>query len=145
MLRNMENPSLVPEVAVSDYAGSLRFYCDLLGFEVGYERPQEGYAYLMLGSSHLMIDQIGLGRTWRTGDLLHPLGRGVNFQIQVRDITPAMTRLKCAEWPLFLDPETRWYRVASQEEAGVRQLLVQDPDGYLLRLQMPLGRRQATG
>lgn len=140
----MENPALVPELGVTNCVASIIFYRDLLGFEMAYERPQEGFAYLTLGTAHLMIDQINLGRTWRTGDFAYPLGRGVNFQIQVHDLAPAITRLKGAEWALFMEPETQWYRVTPQEEAGVRQLLVQDPDGYLLRLQMPLGRRQTA-
>ena len=44
--------------------------------------------------------------------------------------------------PLFSPLETRWYRVGA-EEAGVRQLVVADPDGYLLRFQSSLGRRPA--
>lgn len=44
---------------------------------------------------------------------------------------------------LFLEPETTWYRI-DDEEAGVRQFLVQDPDGYLVRFPSSIGRRPAT-
>ena len=37
-----------------------------------------------------------------------------------------------AGWPIFVEPEEKWYR-AGDIEIGVRQFLVQDPDGYLLR------------
>jgi hypothetical protein len=37
-------------------------------------------------------------------------------------------------------PEEKWYRTGARE-TGVRQFLVQDPDGYLLRLQQRLGER----
>lgn len=40
-----------------------------------------------------------------------------------------------------MEPEEKWYRIGPSEEAGVRQFLVQDPDGYLVRLQMSLGHR----
>lgn len=43
---------------------------------------------------------------------------------------------------LFMQPETKWYRVG-EEEAGVLQFLVQDPDGYLIRFQSSIGRRAA--
>jgi catechol 2,3-dioxygenase-like lactoylglutathione lyase family enzyme len=34
--------ALVPELSVADIAASRRFYCDILGFSVRYERPEEG-------------------------------------------------------------------------------------------------------
>ena len=52
--------ALVPELSVRDCAASLRFYRDILGFAVRYQRPEEGFAYLALGEAELMLDQIGL-------------------------------------------------------------------------------------
>ncbi|GAA1373237.1 VOC family protein [Luteococcus sanguinis] len=135
------DPSLVPELAVTDCVVSLRFWRDLLGFEVLYGRPEEGFAYLVLGSAHVMLDQADIGRTWRTAPLDLPLGRGINFQISVSDVAVQLDRLTRAGWPLFMEPEEKWYRVGPHEEAGVRQFLVQDPDGYLVRLQTPSGHR----
>ena len=48
--------------------------------------------------------------------------------------------LAAAGVALFLEPETTWYRI-DEEETGVRQFLVQDPDGYLVRFQSYIGRR----
>ena len=79
-----------------------------------------------------MLDQIGLGRDWATDTLERPLGRGVNFEIAVPSIDSILHRCAAADWPLFLKPETKWYRTFDGE-VGVRQFLVQDPDGYLLR------------
>ncbi|GEM_PF-695656 len=134
-------PSLVPELAVTDCDVSARFWRDLLGFEVLYDRPEEGFAYLALGDAHLMLDQADIGRTWRTAPFDPPLGRGINFQISVPDVADQLRQLREAGWPLFLEPEEKWYRIGPSEEAGVRQFLVQDPDGYLVRLQMSLGHR----
>lgn len=136
---DMWEPGLVPELAVRDLRASLHFWCDLVGFTVRYDRPDEGFAFLTLGRAHLMLDQIGLGRTWKTGALVPPLGRGLNLQVSVPDIASPLSLLAAADWPLFLQPEEKWYRIGS-EEAGVAQFLVQDPDGYLLRLQAPIGR-----
>lgn len=130
-----DEPRLVPELAVTDCAVSLRFWRDLLDFEVLYERPEEGFAYLALGSAHVMLDQANVGRTWRTASFDIPLGRGINFQISVPDVAVQLDRLKQASWPVFMEPEEKWYRIGPSEEAGVRQFLVQDPDGYLVRLQ----------
>lgn len=135
-------PGLVPELSVTDLPASLAFWRDLIGFRVQYRRPEEGFAFLALPGAALMLDQIGLGRTMTTGVQEHPLGRGVNLQIRVDDLDPALRRLSDARWPLFAVPEKRWYRVGS-EQHGIAQVWVQDPDGYLLRLQTGIGRRPA--
>lgn len=82
-----------------------------------------------------------MGRNWLTADLGRPFGRGINFQVSVTDLDPLLAVLRDAAWPLFMNPELRWYRVSDTEEAGVRQFLVMDPDGYLVRFQNSLGRR----
>ena len=135
-------PGLVPELSVTDHEASRHFWCDLIGFSLRYERPEEGFGYLVLGSAHLMLDQISLGRTWETGSLERPLGRGINFEVQVENLDTVLWRIKNAGWPIFVEPEEKWYR-AGDIEIGVRQFLVQDPDGYLLRLQQEIGERSA--
>lgn len=134
--------ALVPELAVMDWRESVRFYAGILGFTVVYDRPEDGFAYLALGSAELMIDQIDRGRTFgaalRGSD--RPFGRGINLQVEVGSIQPCLGALAAAEWPLVLPPEDRWYR-SSQVELGNRQFVVADPDGYLLRLFEDLGQR----
>ena len=133
-------PGLVPELSVTDYEASRHFWCDLVGFSLRYERPEEGFGYLVLGNAHLMLDQINQGRTWATGALEPPLGRGINFEVQVENLDTVLRSIESAGWPIFVAPEEKWYR-ASDIEIGVRQFLVQDPDGYLLRLQQEIGER----
>ncbi|HEY8913291.1 VOC family protein [Lacisediminihabitans sp.] len=130
-------PGLVPELLVTDLAASLDFWGALCGFEVLYDRPEEGFAYLHSGPSHIMLDQIGIGRDWIPGPLEKPFGRGVNLQISVAAIAPLVERLSSAGWPLFMAPETRWYQTG-HTRAGLSQFLVQDPDGYLVRFASPL-------
>lgn len=133
-------PGLVPELSVTDYEASRHFWCDLVGFSLRYERPEEGFGYFVLGNAHLMLDQINQGRTWETGSLEPPLGRGINFEVQVENLDTILRRIKNAGWPIFVEPEEKWYR-AGDIEIGVRQFLVQDPDGFLLRLQQEIGER----
>ena len=140
--------ALTPELAVTDWRKSRAFYCDLIGFSVRYERPEEGFCFLELGAAELMIDQIGLTRTFMVAGaaLDYPLGRGVNLQILVPSVTDVLTRLTEAGIPLFLPPEEKWYRRGDME-VGNRQFAVADPDGYLLRPFEDLGSRpaRATG
>lgn len=137
---NMKFNALVPELNVSDFSKSLMFYTDILGFSVAYDRPEEGFAFLVLGEAQLMIEQIVDGSTWQTAALDFPLGRGINFEIEVDSIQPILTRLRETNIPLFVPPEEKWYRVGDYE-SGNRQFLVQDPDGYLLRFTEDLGQR----
>jgi catechol 2,3-dioxygenase-like lactoylglutathione lyase family enzyme len=125
-------PDLVPELLIDDLASSLAFWVGICGFEVLYDRPAEGFAYLHSGTAHLMLEQIGVGRNWIPGDLERPLGRGINFQVMLPDIAPLVDRLDAAGWPLFMAAETKWYETGNTR-AGVAQFLVQDPDGYLVR------------
>jgi catechol 2,3-dioxygenase-like lactoylglutathione lyase family enzyme len=128
---------LVPEFDVSDPAKSLDFYVRILGFEVLYDRPEQGFSYLGLGSAQIMLQPRS---RWPTGTLEKPFGRGINFEIRVPDVEALLARLETAGWPLFQAPEERWYR-RRDDSIGVRQFLVQDPDGYLLRFSQSLGLR----
>ena len=135
-------PALVPELTVVDFAASLRFY-RALGWQVVYDRPEDQFAYLRLGDADLMIDGLRAGRnfdaTLTPAD--RPFGRGVNLEITVPSVSTLLDRLDGA--PLHLPVEETWYR-AGDHEIGVRQFVVSDPDGYLLRFSQPLGTRPST-
>ncbi len=133
--------SLTPELSVSSIETSLEFYRGVLGFSVVYQRQEEGFAFLRLGEAELMLDQIGLGRDWQTGELEKPFGRGINFQILVESLEPMLQNLADQRISLFMGVEERWYR-RNALEVGNRQFLVQDPDGYLLRFYQDLGSRE---
>ncbi|WP_427896098.1 bleomycin resistance protein [Kribbella sp. GL6] len=136
------DPALVPELLVESVAQSIEFWCGVCGFETRYERP--GFAYVVLGDAHVMLEQAGVDRNWVTAPLERPLGRGINLQIAVPSIVPVVESLYRAGWPLFMEPETKWYRT-DEGEAGVEQFLVTDPDGYLLRFQSPAYVLQVNG
>ncbi|MBI5065816.1 VOC family protein [Candidatus Woesearchaeota archaeon] len=134
--------SLIPEILVSNYKKSSEFYTKILGFKMEYRRKEEGFSFLSLEKNQIMIDDVNKGRTWKTGKFEYPLGRGINFQIQVKKITPLLQRLKKHKIELFAKPEEKWYKVKNSER-GNKQFLVQDPDGYLLRFFEDLGARKA--
>jgi catechol 2,3-dioxygenase-like lactoylglutathione lyase family enzyme len=129
---------LVPELGVSSLKTSMDFYVQVLGFSIAYQREEEGFAFLTLGEAQVMIDEIEKGRTWETGEFAYPLGRGINFQIEVETIQPILDRLRDRKIDLFLETEEKWYR-KNDHEVGNRQFLIKDPDGYLLRFTENLG------
>lgn len=139
------SPDLVPELEVTDAAASLAFYTQMLGFQIVYQRPEEGFAYLRLGTANLMLDQYDLGRSFDAGDtpMRRPFGRGLNLQIRVPDIAPLLATLAAHGIALHLPPEDRWYR-RDNLETGNRQFIVADPDGYLLRFYQDLGLRPCS-
>lgn len=137
----IKSNKLVPELSVTDFEKSLDFYTRILGFSVAYKREEEGFAFLTLGEAQIMIDEIGKGRTWKTGDFEYPLGRGINLQIEVESIDSILKKLKQNSIKLFLDVEEKWYR-KNDTEGGNRQFAVKDPDGYLLRFTENLGERR---
>lgn len=92
----------VPELLVSDLDRSLDFWRGICGFTVRYTRPDERFVYITLGSAHVMLEQAGVGRNWITGPLEPPLGRGINFQITVRDSVAIAASLDAAGVELFM-------------------------------------------
>jgi catechol 2,3-dioxygenase-like lactoylglutathione lyase family enzyme len=136
----MSHAKLVPELLVSDHAASRDFYVRLLGFSMRYERPQEKFSYLDLAGAALMIEQET--DFWTTAPREKPYGRGINLQIEVAAIDPILTRLADAGIALFRPVEEAWYR-SGETYRGNRQFLVQDPDGYLLRMFENLGQQAA--
>src|SRR3990172_1614676 len=92
----MSTAALVPELYVSALARSLHFYLDLIGFVAEYDRPEERFASIALGSARIMLeevpsleaatpDEFARGE-WRTAELRHPFGRGVNLEVAVPDV-----------------------------------------------------------
>ncbi len=56
------------------------------------------------------------------------------------DLDAISKRLEAAGWAYVVKPEQRWY-AAGDRLLGVRQFVVMDPDGYLLRPQVEIGER----
>jgi catechol 2,3-dioxygenase-like lactoylglutathione lyase family enzyme len=132
----MSGAKLVPELLVSNHAASRDFYVRIIGFAVRYERPAQKFSYLDLGGAELMIEEET--DFWATAPRKRPYGRGINLQIQVDALDPILARLAAARIDLFRPVEEAWYR-AGYQYSGNRQVLVQDPDGYLLRFFEDLG------
>ena len=142
---------MVPELDVTDLDVSLGFYVGVVGFTVVFERQRERFAYLALEGAELMLQEAaGPGRRFRTAALEHPCGRGMNLQIAVRSADSIYRAVLDAGMQPVVPMEERWYDVevvapsgkwnaAGPMQAGNRQFVVADPDGYLLRLYTSLG------
>ena len=130
--------SLIPELRASDFAKSLDFYTKILGFKVEYERKESQFAFLSLGKVQIMIEQNT--PEWNTGELNHPYGRGIHLQITVKSINPLLGSLKKSHYQIYVEPFERQYKVKNKLY-GLKQFLVKDPEGYLLRFAESLGTK----
>ena len=144
-------PPLTPELNVSSLERSLEFYVGVLGFEVAFERPEERFAAIGLDGAFLMLDEMKEthavtdkefveDRAWRTGEVNYPYGRGMNFLITVKDIEGMYQRISDSKFTVKVPMEEKWYRV-KDKEVGVKQFLILDPDGFLLRFDCDFGTR----
>lgn len=126
---------LIPELSVSNIADSLEFYVKVLGFKIEYERKANKFAFLSYFGSQIMIEEVN--DHWSVGKLEKPFGRGVNFQIETDEIEEISKRLKANNIKIYKDIFESRYK-ADDVTYVEKELLIQDPDGYLLRFQQTI-------
>lgn len=137
---------LTPELCCTNIKNSLAFYTEILGFSIQYQREEDGFAMLERQGSRIMLDEIrdvsvtGTDRTWLSGTLEKPFGRGINLEMRTSDVDELYARVQHADASIFMPIEDKWYR-ANDVEIGNRQFIVLDPDGYMLRFAQDLGVR----
>jgi catechol 2,3-dioxygenase-like lactoylglutathione lyase family enzyme len=132
----VNNNGLIPELSVKNYDESIKFYVNILGFKIDYVREMDKFAMLSINGSQMMIEEIN--DYWKTGELEYPFGRGINFQIEVKNVEIMVKILKENNIKLFQEIEENWYEI-NGKEYGNKEFLIQDLDGYLLRFCEDIG------
>ena len=127
---NMDFNKMIPELSVFDIEKTKRFYNDL-GFKIEYERPEEKFVFMSFQDSQFMFEQIH-DNGWNIGELIYPLGRGINFSIAVDDIEGLYKLVKTLNLEIYRELNRSIYQVNGTEETQT-EFLIQDPNGYLLR------------
>lgn len=130
---------LVPEIFVEDFEASRSHWCDVFGFSVAYQRPEEGFAYLERpeGCQIMICERYG---EWETGPLERPFGRGVLLQVFIDAVDQLHERILQKGFSLYEGPREVWRRYGDRE-GGKKEIFVQDPDGYLVMFAEDLGER----
>ena len=126
----MDFNNLIPELSVFDILQTKIFY-EELGFKIEYERQEEEFVFMSFQDSQFMFEQIH-DEGWNTGELIYPLGRGINFSIAVDDIENLYTFVKSKKMEIYKKLTKSVYLVNGIEEIQM-EFLIQDPNGYLLR------------
>ena len=129
-VQGMDFNNLIPELSVFDILQTKKFYKEL-GFKIEYERQKEKFIFMSFQDSQFMFEQIH-DEGWNTGELIYPLGRGINFSIAVDDIENLYTLVKSKRLEIYKKLTKSVYLVNGIEEIQM-EFLIQDPNGYLLR------------
>ncbi len=127
----------IPELSVKDLKKSLKFY-QTCGFKIEYERKEDLFVFLSLGEIQFMLQEIREDDKWQVGELEYPLGRGINFQLEVDNVLLIYNNLINNGYEVQFPIEENWYR-EDDKLLGNKEFLVMDPDGYLLRFAEDLG------
>lgn len=135
--------ALVPELWCSEFEVSLKFYTDILGFDVAQRRGCDPHAYLSLQGAQIMIAHWTLDGTWvpwRRQEMNRPYGRGINLQFFVPEVRGLYERVLAAGVkPLVEIYEDEIWKTDCMDRR--RQFLISDPDDYVLRFAQSIGTR----
>ena len=137
----MEWNPLVPELVVNSYAASKKFYSEVFGFSLLFERLEDNFGYFDINGAQVMLLQAP-GAALYQMDRPGPNGKGLHFQVELESIAELLARLQAAAIALASPITEEWYR-AAEIEHGQREFFVADPDGYLYRFFEYIGERAA--
>ena len=127
----MEFNKLIPELTVFNIEETKDFYLNILGFKLEYERIEDNFIFVSFESSQFMFEQLH-DDGWNIGELEYPLGRGINFSIEVKDIDTLYDKVISHNITPFRKIMISNYKVGDKI-CQQKEFLIQDPSGYLLR------------
>ena len=130
---------MIPELSVTNLKKSLEFY-QIVGFKIEYERKEDLFAFLSMGEIQFMLQEITSDDKWDVAPLTYPFGNGINFQLEVENVSKIYHSLKSNDYKIAFEIEENWYR-QGDKLLGNKEFLIQDPDGYLLRFSEDLGEK----
>jgi catechol 2,3-dioxygenase-like lactoylglutathione lyase family enzyme len=112
------------EVFPADIDKALRFYVDVLGFEVDRDERDADPPYLALTRGDVHVGAAGRPAVADPGMRRPPLG--VELVLEVDDLDAEHARIAATDWPLVESPTSRPW--------GLRDFRLLDPDGYYWRI-----------
>jgi catechol 2,3-dioxygenase-like lactoylglutathione lyase family enzyme len=115
---------------VSDVDAAVAFYRDMLGFEVGMQPAQGGFAALMKGDLRLLINRPGAGGAGQSmPDGNTPAPGGWNrIMVEVNDLDTLVGELR---------QKGASFRNEIVTGNGGKQILLEDPSGNAIELFQP--------
>jgi Glyoxalase/Bleomycin resistance protein/Dioxygenase superfamily. len=127
----MKKPSITgiaPFFIVKDVPAALRFYCDMLGFDITFQGPAEDdifFGIVQRGGAEIFMKSIGVDPVPNhTRDIKQGIARWDAF-VHVPD-PDALAEEFASRNVVFFHP------LSDNEDDGLRGFEVQDADGYVL-------------
>lgn len=112
------------EVFPRDIDGAMRFYLEVLGFEVVRDERDADPPYLAMLRDHVRLGAVARSPVPEPGVRRPPTG--VELVLEVDDLDAEHARISATGWPLSEDlTERPW---------GLRDFRLLDPDGYYWRI-----------
>lgn len=90
----------------------------------------------VLGRVQLMLEQLD-DDVWMTGAMDRPFGRGVNLEMEHEDPAAIERSVLASGGTLYRRLATVTHEIGGGQTSTSQEVLVQDPDGYLLRFVTP--------
>lgn len=126
---------LVSELYVTNIDASRDFWCDILGFSVAYQRPEESFVYLEnKDDAQVMLYQPN------GFDGKQEVMSSCMLQLVVDELTPILSAIERAKWPMQRNPEEVWRRWGDRM-GGRREIRLNDPDGHKILVAEYIGER----
>ena len=119
---------LCPLIQVFDMNSSLRFYCDVLGFEIAEKAAGGGWVWLRHGDAELMLNTAydDGARPERPDPARVSAHEDTGLFIGCPDVDGAYDYLR-GKGVDVSEPKVAWY--------GMKQMYLKDPDGFCICLQ----------
>ncbi len=129
---------IVCELYVEDLTTSLCFWCDILGFDIAYQRPEERFTYLQRhrGAQIMLYQPNVVPATTKSTE---PEPKAM-LQLFVDNLSPIEAAVNEHAWPLLRGPENVWRRWGDRM-GGKREIRLSDPDGHQVLVAEDIGER----
>ncbi len=129
---------MVAELYVENINISLAFWCDVMGFSIAYQRPEESFAYLeRSGGAQMMLYQPpeneGVDHSVK-------LPQRIVLQLFVDSLSPVLAKIEKHSHAVLQEPQEVWRRWGDRM-GGKREIRIKDPDGHVILVAEDIGER----
>jgi catechol 2,3-dioxygenase-like lactoylglutathione lyase family enzyme len=120
---------LTPNLVVRDVEKSLRFYCDVLDFELDKHVPEQPpfvFASVRGGGVEIFLNEFNASIAEYPAFGQVPIGGTLTFYVAMQGVNELYEKVRCDGCKILMPIETKFY--------GVREFAIADPDGYVITL-----------
>src|SRR3954465_5878629 len=120
---------LTPNLVVRDVEKSIRFYCDMLEFELDQhvpEKPPFVFASVRGGGVEIFLNEFSSATAEYPAFANVPIGGTLTLYVAMQGVDELYEKVRGDGLKILMPIETKFY--------GVREFAIADPDGYIITL-----------